>query len=628
MGTQTTREIRQAKARRRTYGTWNEARRTAALALAALMAWAPSGCGMDSRWSLHGAAKPEQAQHTVTDGSRERGGRTDARRHGATKDYSAAADEAGPAGPSPVPAPSRSLAEALAGMGAAPPEPPAATGLPRQSLVQSAPIAGRGQPGADGRTAVNGEAYPDMYFEDHGTSSLVDCDVDNLSTFAMDVDTGAYTLARGYLQRGNLPPGAAVRPEEFVNFFNYRYGSPRDEAFAIHLDGAPAPFGSSGYQLLRVGIQGRRLDAIERKDAVLTFCIDVSGSMQGDHRLGLVQRSMELLVDQLTPADRVGIVVYGSNARTVLEPTSVEDKATIVRAIRGLSTQGSTNAEEGLVLAYRMAREGFVKGAINRIVLCSDGVANVGRTGPEQILAQVKDYARKGITLSTVGVGMGNYNDQLMETLADKGDGNYAYVDSLDEARRVFVEDLTGQLQVLARDSKIQVEFNKEAVALYRLVGYENRNVADQDFRRDDVDAGEVGVGHAVTALYELKLKPDAGNGNLATVRIRYEDPDTGKVVEQQQAIGVQDLRGSFEEGPSSLRLAAAVAEFAEILKGAETARDGDLVRVFQTARAVHSEWEEGDARVQEFLDLVQTAMRLKSIELPATASTEVGMRE
>lgn len=467
-----------------------------------------------------------------------------------------------------------------------------------------------------GETLPNDEPYDSMFFEHYGVNPFIDTEDDHLSTFAMDVDTASYTIARRYVNEGHLPPKDAIRVEEFVNYFDQEYPDPEEGegAFAIHLEGAPSPFGGEHYYLLRVGIQGRRVHAEDRKDAVLTFVIDVSGSMDRENRLGLVKRALRLLVEELHPTDKVGIVVYGSTARKVLEPTSAERAHKILSAIDALQPGGSTYAEDGLRQGYEMAYYAFEEGAINRVILCSDGVANVGRTGAESILEKIADYAERGITLSTVGFGLGNYNDVLMEKLADQGNGNYAYVDTLDEAKRIFVENLTGTLQVIAKDAKIQVNFNPEVVSRYRLLGYENRAVADDDFRNDDVDAGEVGAGHSVTALYELKFHKGTGSaeamGHALTVCVRYEDPDTGDVREVAREFWRDDLRASFEETSARFQLTTAVAEYAEILRESYWAQDGNLEEVLALAQSVGVALAD-DPDVAEFVLLVSRAKRL-----------------
>ena len=264
---------------------------------------------------------------------------------------------------------------------------------------------------------------------------------------------------------------------------------------------------------------------------MLTFVIDVSGSMDMENRLELVKHALTLLVEQLRPGDKVAIVVYGSRARTVLSHTGIEGRGEILAAIHSLTPEGVTNAEEGLRLGYKLALQNARVGSINRVILCSDGVANVGETGPDAILRKIRSHVQEGIMLTTVGFGMGNYNDVLMEQLANNGNGNYAYVDTLKEAKRVFVENLTGTLQLIAKDAKVQVDFNPQVVSRFRLLGYENRRLDHEDFRDDKADGGEIGSGHSVTALYEIKLH-EGTTGQLATVFIRHEDPDTRRISE------------------------------------------------------------------------------------------------
>ena len=432
----------------------------------------------------------------------------------------------------------------------------------------------------------------------------------------MDVDTASYAVMRRYLRGDLLPPTDAVRVEEFVNAFDYNYKPPTDAAFAVHIEGAPSKFGEGKrLQLLRVGIQGRVIPDNDRKDAVLTFVIDVSGSMERENRLGLVKKALTLLLDQLRPGDAVGIVVYGTDARVVLPHTGIENREFILQVINKLRPDGSTNAEAGLRMGYKLALKNSKSDSINRVILCSDGVANVGQTGPDAILKEIRTYLKEGVTLTTVGFGMGNYNDILMERLANKGNGNYAYVDTLKEAKRVFVENLTGTLQVIAKDAKIQVEFNPKTVSRFRLLGYENRSLAHEDFRKDDVDAGEIGSGHSVTALYEVKLHENA-DGKLATVFIRHEAPDTQQVTEVNETISTNQLKQTFEEASPEFQLVAAVAEFAEILRDSFWAKEGSLTVVQQTIDGVlphlHSKTPQDKQRKEELLNLVREARRLK----------------
>ncbi len=462
----------------------------------------------------------------------------------------------------------------------------------------------------------NGAAYHDVFFDGVGTNPFIDTEDDNFSTFGMDVDTASYTVMRRYLRDGYLPPSEAIRVEEFVNALNYNYASPADEAFAIHLEGAPSKFGEGKrLQLLRIGIQGRVIPDTDRKDAILTFVVDVSGSMRRENRLELVKQALTLLLEQLRPSDKVGIVVYGSNARVVLPHTSIVNREHILTAIRALVPEGSTNAEAGLRMGYKLATQNANPDYINRVILCSDGVANVGQTGPDAILKEIRTYVKEGVTLTTVGFGMGNYNDVLMEQLANNSNGSYTYVDTLSEAKRIFVKNLTGTLQVIAKDAKIQVEFNPDTVSRFRLLGYENRRLAHEDFRNDTVDAGEVGAGHSVTALYEIKLHNDAV-GQLAMVAIRHEDPDTGHVTEVNESIATDALKGTFEEATPTFQLAASVAEFAEILRGSFWAQEGSLEGVRQTLESILPQLEaktrEHSLRNAELLSLIRKAQRFK----------------
>ncbi|MCB0060642.1 MAG: von Willebrand factor type A domain-containing protein [Caldilineaceae bacterium] len=458
----------------------------------------------------------------------------------------------------------------------------------------------------------------DMFFADYGINGFVDAAQDHLSTFALDVDTGSYTVMRNYLNRELVPPAEAVRVEEFINYFDYGYANPAaDETFAITLDAAPSPFFTQPrHRLLRVGIQGYAISAEERQDAALTFVIDVSGSMDQENRLGLAKESLKLMVEELRPTDSVAIAVYGSTAYTVLPSTSVANKETILAGIDQLRPDGSTNAEAGLRLAYQMAWENYNPTAINRVVLISDGVANVGNTGPGEILEQIKQYAAQGITLTSVGVGMGNYNDVLMEQLANDGDGFYAYVDTLDEAHKLFVEDLTSTLQTIAKDAKVQVDFNSEVVEAYRLVGYENRDVADDDFRNDEVDAGEIGAGHSVTALYEVVLTEGerAADTNLATVYLRWQDLATGEVVETDASLTAGAIAPAFTSTPTNFQFAATVAAYGEVLRHSEAGYDITLADVLAEARRLDERYTAGqgpDADLTELVDLIWRAEQL-----------------
>jgi len=470
----------------------------------------------------------------------------------------------------------------------------------------------RGYPMAHGGTTPpNGEDVDGMFFKNYGVNPFVDTEDDHLSTFATDVDTGSYTIVRGYLHDGHLPPEKAVRVEEFVNYFNYHYAAPQEDTFAVYAEASPWRFGTGrkNSYLLRLGLKGKQVSEESRKPAILTFVIDVSGSMKRENRLGLVKRSLRMLVERLREEDRIGIAVYGSRGRKVMDHRGLDERAEILATIELLQAGGSTYAEEGIRIGYEMAENAYEKGFMNRVILCSDGVANVGQTGADDILEVIRKKAEKGITLSAIGFGMGNYNDVLLERLGDKGNGHYVYIDTIAEARRVFEDNLTGTLQVIGRDVKIQVDFNPEVVRSYRLIGYENRDVPDEKFRDDKYDGGEIGAGHSVTALYELKLWPDK-EGAVATTYVRYKHADTSAVTEFKSPIAVGDFDKSFDGSSKEFQLAATVAEFAEILRKSYWAKGATLDGVLERAQQLSREFEE-DADVIELVDLISKAERL-----------------
>ncbi len=460
-----------------------------------------------------------------------------------------------------------------------------------------------------GFSNVNDEPFDAMFFKNYGVNPFVDTEDDHLSTFAADVDDASFILARSYMERGYLPPEDAVRVEEFINHFDYEYEAPRRVPFEVYLEGAPSRFGRN-CRMLRIGIKGKEIDPQYRVPANLVFLVDVSGSMARENRLELVKEALRYLVDQLDRRDRVGIVTYDTQAREVMPPTSIRSRRDIYRSIDRLRPRGSTNLEHGLQLAYRMAERYFEEGRINRIILCSDGVANVGVTGADELLRRIKRFAERGITLTAVGVGMGNHNDALLEQLGDKGNGHYAYVDDIKEAKRIFVENLTGMLQVIARDVKIQVDFNPRVVRSYRLLGYENRDVADHKFRDDREDGGEIGAGHEVTALYEIKFHKQRPSGRLGVVSIRYKDPDGLEVDEIRQPIDTRIFKSRFQQSSPRFRLAAAAAEFAEILRKSYWAGGSSLCDVYEVARQVSC--ERPSTEVTELMELIRKAERFQ----------------
>jgi Ca-activated chloride channel family protein len=448
-------------------------------------------------------------------------------------------------------------------------------------------------------------------YQDPGTNPWIDPQEDGESTFGLDVDTASYTIAQRYVQEGVRPDPASVRVEEWVNAFAQGYPAPED-AFAIVADGGPTPFIGDDEVLLRIGLQARAVAARDRQRASLTFVVDTSGSMQQDDRLEIVKEAMRILVRGLDRNDRVAIVTFGDQARVVLGPTQATHEAQILDAIDTLRPRGSTNLEGGLRLGYELARETLTENDIDRVILASDGVANVGLTDPTSILGAIKRDADAGIELVSVGVGMGNYNDVLLEQLADQGDGFYAYINTIDEARRLFTEELTSTLETVALDAKAQVSFDRNTVVAYRLVGYENRAIADRDFTNNDVNAGAIGAGHSVTALYALRLARDAGpDSHLATVRLRWTDPDQGRASERSREVQTGDLAATFARADPYFRFDAIVAATAEILRGSELGGRLDVRDIADLANR-EAELLPATDEVHEFLELLDDLDRLR----------------
>jgi len=462
-----------------------------------------------------------------------------------------------------------------------------------------------------------------IFYLDNGENPFIDASWDRLSTFAIDVDTASYTIARDYIKKGELPPKKTVRIEEFINYMNYEYTSPWNNNFAIHLEAAPSKFGrEDAHKLLRVAIKGMDLTSSERKPAVLTFVIDVSQSMSEENRLVLVKKSLKLLLDQLMDGDKVGIVIYSTEATLITEPLPISEREKLVSAIESLQIDYWTNLDAGLMLGYEIAERHFQRHATNRIILCSDGVPTRGETSAEKILEKAKKYIEKGINISTIGIGTG-HDDEFMEKLADKGNGNYVYLDTCKEAERLFADCAVGLLEVLGSDMKVQVDFNPDVVDSYRLLGYENRKIADKDFRNDKVDAGEIGPGHSVTALYELKLHDDVAEGIVATVFVRYKDPEyQDEVKEIKQSFPLASIRETFEDASADFRLAAATAELAEVLKDSFFARESDLEPVVElTEYLAHEMYDRED--VQDLAKLVKKAREVRTDKVQKRVALE-----
>jgi Ca-activated chloride channel family protein len=452
-----------------------------------------------------------------------------------------------------------------------------------------------------------------------------------VSTFSIDVDTGSYANMRRFLNAGTLPPEDAVRVEELINYFSYDYPVPasRDRPFSVTTSVAPAPW-NAGKLLLQVGLKGYEIPAGRRAAANLVFLVDVSGSMQSPDKLPLLKNAFRLLTRQMKASDRVALVVYAGAAGAVLDPTPGDQQAKISVALDRLEAGGSTNGAGGIRLAYDFARQGFIPGGINRIVLATDGDFNVGTTSFDALIDIVERERDGGISLTTLGFGTGNYNDELLERLADAGNGNYAYIDTLSEARKVLVEQLSGTLQTIAKDVKIQVEFNPAVVAEYRLIGYENRVLRREDFNNDRIDAGEIGAGHTVTALYELTLNDSPSRlvdplrygkaaatrpvkagvaGELANVRLRYKAPDgdTSRLIGQPvHRADIRELAELPARQSRDLRFAAAVAAFGQKLRGGEYLDGFSYAQI--AALAAGARGDDPNGYRSEFLSLVKLA--------------------
>jgi Ca-activated chloride channel family protein len=405
---------------------------------------------------------------------------------------------------------------------------------------------------------------------------------DAQSTFALDVDTASYTLCRRYIHSRFLPPIGAVRMEEFINAFDYAYPQRDDATFAVHAAGSPSPFAPAGQDLtlLKIAVKARTVGRDQRRAAHIVFVVDASASMGQPDRLPSVQSALNLLVDKLDDADRISLVTCADEARLHLEAVPAKEKETIHRTIDAIQSTGRTNLLAGLKVGYDLARRAFVAGRINQVVLCSDGVANVGRTEADEVLAEVAEDRKQGITLTCVGVGYGAYNDAFLEAMADRGDGRYVFLDSSDDAREALVGQLAATLQTVARDARIQVQFNPARVRRYRLIGYENRDIEDRRFRDDTVDAGEVGSGQCSTALYEMELinsTVDEGDIDLGIVFVRYRNSETGQIEEISRPLTNSLIRRRTVEEDPRFFLAAGAARFAEWLRQSEHAKDTSL---------------------------------------------------
>ncbi|MEK7469401.1 MAG: VWA domain-containing protein [Planctomycetota bacterium] len=467
----------------------------------------------------------------------------------------------------------------------------------------------------------NTEEY--AHFQDNPFFRVAD---EPLSTFSIDVDTASYANVRRFINEGQLPPPGAVRLEEMVNYFSYDYAPPSDgKPFSAAIEVRPAPW-EPKHRLARIGIQGKKVELEEAPRANLVFLIDVSGSMEPQDRLPLVKKCLRMLVKQMRVKDTVSMVVYAGSSGLVLPPTTGAARDAIEKALDRLHAGGSTNGAQGIELAYQVAQENFVKGGVNRVILCTDGDFNVGVTSEGDLVRLIEEKRKSGVFLSVLGFGRGNYADARMQQLADKGNGNAAYIDSVKEGRKVLVEQATGTLITIAKDVKIQVEFNPAKVAGYRLIGYENRVMANQDFNDDTKDAGEIGAGHQVTALYEIvpageavpgghidSLKyqapttaSGAGSAELCTVKLRYKLPD-GETSERFE-IAVNDP-GSDAVGTPEFDFAASVAAFGMLLRSSPHKGQTSWNLVLELAKGGLGRDAEGYRA--EFVEMVKDARDL-----------------
>jgi Ca-activated chloride channel homolog len=473
---------------------------------------------------------------------------------------------------------------------------------------------------------INTEDYDNI--SENGFHKAVD---EPLSTFSIDVDAASYSNVRRYLNNNTLPPAGAVRVEELINYFTYAYPAPKDaHPFSINTEMANCPW-NRDHKLVLIGLQGKKIPIENLPASNLVFLIDVSGSMNDPLKLPLVKESLKLLVDQLREEDKISIVVYAGAAGLVLPPTSGSNKTTIKDALERLQAGGSTAGGEGIKLAYKVARENLVKNGNNRVILCTDGDFNVGASSDGDLVRVIEKERESGVFLTVLGYGMGNYKDNKMQKLADKGNGNHAYIDGLSEAKKVLVNEFGGTLFTIAKDVKLQVEFNPVRVQGYRLVGYENRLLNKEDFNDDKKDAGELGSGHTVTALYEvipvgvkspflkdvdaLKYQSSGPMGNasaeLLTVKFRYKASEGGssKMIEQP----VLDKGLAFEMSSENLRFAAAVAQFGMLLRESEFKGTATFSSVVKTASAAKGKDVEGYRK--EFIKLVKKAALIKGID-------------
>ena len=517
--------------------------------------------------------------------------------------------------------------------------------------ASAAPLQGR----IAGVQIQNGQGYyQDRKYEDFNTEDYDHINenkflkvADNpLSTFSIDVDAASYSNVRRFLNQGQLPPAGAVRIEEMINYFHYEYPQPKNnEPFSINTEISDAPW-NKDHKLVLIGLQGKKIPTDNLPASNLVFLVDVSGSMNGPLRLPLVKASMKMLVDQLREQDKVSIVVYAGAAGLVLKPTGGDEKTTIKDAIDNLEAGGSTAGGAGIKLAYKTANEYFVKGGNNRVILCTDGDFNIGASSDDDMERLIEQERKSGVFLTVLGYGMGNYKDNKMQKLADKGNGNHAYIDGISEAKKVLVNEFGGTLFTIAKDVKLQIEFNPAKVQGYRLIGYENRMLAKEDFNDDKKDAGELGSGHTVTALYEVipvgvksdflksvdslkyqnniqPLSKSSHTDEMMTVKFRYKAPDgdVSKLIEHP----LKDNQLSITKTSDNFRFAASVAEFGMLLRNSEFKASSSFDNIISMAKKAKGNDDEGYR--SEFIRIVESAQLLAKENKTGPAEKSLGIR-
>ncbi len=432
---------------------------------------------------------------------------------------------------------------------------------------------------------------------------FIKTDLKPVSTFSIDVDTASYTQARKQIRDGHRPVSFDVRPEEFINYFDYHYRQPRRGTFGVELTAAPNPFRPDDYEL-RIGVQGKKLGPKANQRTSFTILVDVSGSMAEKYRMSLVKEAINLMLKQLNPTDRISVIACGE-APVTIHGKVPPDALKMINTDGRLEPKGEANLEKGVVSAYKMAMRNFIPGGYNRVIVFTDGIVKIDSKSAEDILKKIDDARKQGITNTIVGVG-GDGNDKLLETLADKGDGNYVFLDNSAEVKEIFGSQFAAKFREIARDVKIQAEFNKKAVNQYRQVGYDNRQLSKADFRNDSVDAGEVGAGQSVTALYELKLSPDLPKDTvIATVRIRYKQAKSLKVEEEEFALTAGELKKNFAKAPANFKLATLVGEFAEFLRYPEVQGIATPTAIAEKLREISAGTFRLDPKVRELLSLI-----------------------